>query len=211
MRKLSLILIGLGGLMLVGILLVLHNNTNKHSRAANEQTVATAKTHQRANKQSTGKSIVIYMTHTGNTESAAKSIQRQVGADIYQLKTKETYPTSYQKMLKIARSEQNSQARPQLAGKLPSLKGYSHIFLGYPIWLDKNPMAIETFLTHYPSFKGQTILPFTTSGSSGLGASIPELKRTAKGAKFSQGLAITDDQLGETSQLVKAWLKKTYY
>ncbi len=208
MRKLSLILIGLGAVIIVGVLLIVPINTDKNSGATTNQTVATA---QNNKKQANGKSIVIYMTHTGNTESVAKTIQKQVGADIYHLQTKEKYPTSYQKMLKVARSEQKQNARPQLAGKLPNLKGYHYIFLGYPIWLDKNPMAINTFLSHYPSFKGKIILPFTTSGSSGLGSSLPELKQHAKQASFRSGLAITDDQLSHTKQLVKSWLAKNHF
>ncbi|WP_338208439.1 flavodoxin [Lactiplantibacillus paraxiangfangensis] len=208
MRKLSLILVGLGAVIIVGVLLIVPINTDKNSGTTTNQTVATA---QNNKKQSNGKSIVIYMTHTGNTEAVAKTIQKQVGADIYHLQTKEKYPTSYQKMLKVARSEQKQNARPQLAGKLPNLKGYHYIFLGYPIWLDKNPMAINTFLSHYPSFKGKIILPFTTSGSSGLGSSLPELKQHAKQASFRSGLAITDDQLSHTKQLVKSWLTKNHF
>ena len=208
MRKLSLILIGLGTVIIIGILLITHINTDKNSGTTTNQTVATTQSN---NKRSDGKSIVIYMTHTGNTEAVAKTIQKQVGADIYHLQTKEKYPTSYQKMLKVARSEQNRNARPQLAGKSPDLKGYQYIFLGYPIWLDKNPMAINTFLNHYPSFKGKTILPFTTSGSSGLGSSLTELKQHAKQANFRSGLGITDDQLSDTTQLVKSWLAKNQF
>ena len=206
MRKLSLILIGLGAIIIVGVLLVTRINTDKNSGTTTNQTVAATK-----NKQSDGKSIVIYMTHTGNTATVAKTIQKQVGADIYHLQTKEKYPTSYQKMLKVARSEQNRNSRPELTGKLPNLTGYKYIFLGYPIWLDKNPMAINTFLNHYPSFKGKTILPFTTSGSSGLGSSMPELKQYAKQASFRSGLGITDDQLGDTKQLVRSWLAKNHF
>lgn len=210
MRKLSLILIGLGVLIIGGVLLVVHFNTDNHSGMTTSQPVATT-TNKHSNKKANGKAIVIYMTHTGNTESVAKTIQKQVGADSYQLQTKEKYPTSYQKMLKVARSEQARNARPQLSGKLPNLKGYRYIFLGYPIWLDKNPMAINTFLTHYPSFKGKVILPFTTSGSSGLGSSMPQLKQNAKQAHFRTGLAITDDQLHDTTQLVKTWLAKNNF
>ncbi|WP_053072794.1 flavodoxin [Lactiplantibacillus herbarum] len=151
------------------------------------------------------------MTHTGNTKTVAKAIQQQTGADIYQLETQEHYPTSYQKMLKVARAEQNNDARPVLAGKLPNLKNYRTIFIGYPIWLDKNPMAINTFLSHYSSFKGKTIIPFTTSGSSGLGSSVPELKKNAKDARFNKGLAITDDQLDDTNQIVKKWVKNNKF
>lgn len=208
MRKLGLITIGLGVLILVGIALVAHSNADKSSRGSNHQTVTGSAAHSRKTSQTNGKSIVIYMTHTGNTKTVAKAIQQQTGADIFQLETQEHYPTSYPKMLKIARTEQNNNARPALAGKLPNLKSYKHIFLGYPIWLDKNPMAINTFLSHYPSFKGQTIIPFTTSGSSGLGSSVPELKKNAKGAQFNEGLAITDSQLGDTNQIVKNWVKK---
>lgn len=210
MRKLSLSLIGLGILMLIAVILVTGHKAVKQTNPTNQQTVATI-TKKRPNQSTNGKAIVIYMTHTGNTEAVAKTIQQQVGADSFRLRTKETYPTSYQKMLKVARAEQNSDARPELSGRLPDLKKYTYIFLGYPIWLNKNPMAINTFLSHYSSFKGKTILPFTTSGSSGLGASLPELKQQAKHATFRSGLAITDSQLADRAQLVKTWLKRNKF
>jgi len=72
-------------------------------------------------------------------------------------------------------------------------------------------MAINTFLSHYSSLKGKTILPFTTSCSSGLGASLPELKQQAKHATFRPGLAITDSQLADRTQLVKTWLKRNNF
>jgi len=211
MRKIGLIVIGLGALILIGVVLIAHSNADKGSRGSNQQTVTRTAAHKRKASQTNRKSIVIYMTHTGNTKTVAKAIQQQTGANIYQLETQEHYPTSYPKMLKVARTEQNNDARPVLAGKLPNLKNYKTIFIGYPIWLDKNPMAINTFLSHYPSFKGITIIPFTTSGSSGLGSSVPELKKNAKDARFNKGLAITDAQLDDTNQIIKNWIKKNNF
>ncbi|RRK09945.1 flavodoxin [Lactiplantibacillus garii] len=210
MKKIGLTLMGMGLLIIIGILLVLRNNgtfTPKHNQpsVSGVATRSEKRTSQARHKR--GKVLVVYMSHTGHTKAVARAIHRQVGGDLYELKTREKYPQKYEKMLKIARKEQDQQRRPKLAGKLPDLKPYRTIVLGYPIWLDKNPMAINTFLNAYPTFKGKTILPFTTSGSSGLGSSLTELKANAKHAQFGKGLAITADELDDTSSLVKKWVQ----
>lgn len=207
MKKVGLTLMGMGLLIIIGILLVLQNNgtfTPKHNQQ-NDGGVAMRS--EKRTSQARGKVLVVYMSHTGHTKAVARAIHRQVGGNLYELKTQEKYPQKYEKMLKIARKEQDQQQRPKLAGKLPDLKPYRTIVLGYPIWLDKNPMAINTFLDAYPTFKGKTILPFTTSGSSGLGSSLTELKANAKHARFGKGLAVTADELNDTSSLVKKWVQ----
>lgn len=148
------------------------------------------------------------MSRTGHTKQVAEELHRHVGGDVYQLKTQKTYPQSYQKMLDVAQSEQDADARPRLKGQLPKLARYQTIFLGYPIWWDKNPMAINTFLEHYPDFKGKTIYPFTTSGSSGLGSSIPVIRQNARNAKIGKGLAVTDAEMKWMPRMVGTWLEE---
>lgn len=208
MKKIAVIIVGLGVIILGGVLIMLHINRDTQTATGTTGTVARTTTKQTSQHQ---KVLVVYMSRTGHTKQVAETIHQQVGGDLYHLQTVETYPKKYQQMLKVGQSEQDANARPKLKGKLPDLKQYQTIFLGYPIWWNKNPMAINTFLNHYPSFKGKTIYSFTTSGSSGLGDSLSELRSNAKGAKIGKGLPITNSQMDQATSMVKSWLKDINY
>lgn len=86
-----------------------------------------------------------------------------------------------------ANREQNDpSARPAISGEDIAPEDYDVIFLGYPIWWGKAPKIICTFLERY-DFTGKTIVPFCTSGSSGIGGSLSELQALAPGADWLDG------------------------
>ncbi len=76
------------------------------------------------------------------------------------------------------------------------------IFVGYPIWWGKEPKIIDTFLESY-NLKGKKIVPFCTSGGSGISGSISGIKSSAKGAKIQSGKDLTD----ATDKAIKKWAK----
>ncbi len=149
------------------------------------------------------KTLVVYFSRTGTTKKAAEQIQKLTGADIVRLKTKKTYPSDYDEMLDIAQEEQDSDARPELASQITGFKKYDTILLGFPIWWGEQPMAINTFLESY-DFSGKKVIPFCTSGGSGISASVRSIKKICKTASFGTGLDVTD--VGK-SRLQK-WLQK---
>ena len=69
----------------------------------------------------------------------------------------------------------NPASRPEIAEKLPSMADYDVVFLGFPIWWYVAPTIINTFLESY-DFSGKTIVLFATSGGSGFGKTVSELK-----------------------------------
>lgn len=73
----------------------------------------------------------------------------------------------------------------------------------YPIWWGKEPMIIRTFLESY-NLKGKKIVPFCTSGGSGISGSMKGVKAAAKGAKVAKGKDLTDSSY----KSVKKWVKK---
>lgn len=77
------------------------------------------------------------------------------------------------------------------------------IFIGYPIWHGKEPMIIRSFLESY-NLKGKKIVPFCTSGGSGILGSMKGVKAAAKGAKVVKGKDLTDS----SAKSVKSWAKK---
>ena len=100
--------------------------------------------------------LVVYFSHTGNTETVANFIHEAVGGDIVKLETEEQYTDNYNDLLDIAQEEQNENARPALSTKINNIEDYDTIFLGYPIWWGDMPMALYTFLDEY-DLSGKTI------------------------------------------------------
>ena len=77
------------------------------------------------------------------------------------------------------------------------------IFVGYPIWWGKELMIIRTFLESY-NLKGKTIVPFCTSGGSGISGSMKGVKEAAKGAKVVNGKDLTDMSYAS----IRKWARK---
>ena len=101
------------------------------------------------------------------------------------------------------REQEDSSARPKIKGKVKNIRKYDVIFVGYPIWWEKEPMIIRTFLESY-KLKGKRIVPFCTSGGSGISGSMKGVKAAAKGAKVQKGKDLTD----MSYKSVKKWVKK---
>ncbi len=94
-------------------------------------------------------------------------------------------------------------SRPAIAEKLPDMKKYDVVFVGFPIWWYVAPTIINTFLESY-DFSGKTIIPFATSGGSGMGKTNEKLKPSCPGAVLLQG-RLLNGNLSEDS--LKKWVK----
>lgn len=158
-------------------------------------------------KKTTKKVLVVYFSATGTTKSAAKKVKKATGGTLYQIKAAKPYTSadlSYDNDDCRANTEQrDGSARPKIKGKVKNIKKYDVIFIGYPIWWGKEPMIIRTFLESY-NLKGKKIVPFCTSGGSGISGSMKGIKASAKGAKVVKGKDLTDS----SAESVKNWTKK---
>lgn len=137
-----------------------------------------------------GKILIAYYSRTGNTKSVADEIQKNVGGDLFEIKTTNTYPEEYQATTEQAKTEKNNNFRPQLAAKVPNIDSYDVIFVGYPIWWGTMPMGVFSFLEQH-NLAGKTVIPFCTHGGSGFGDSVSDLKKTSPQANVVQGLALS--------------------
>ncbi len=147
------------------------------------------------------KTLIVYFSRTGTTKEIARKIQKLTGADIVEIKTKKSYPSGYNDLLKAAQEEQDRNARPELATRITNFKDYKSIIIGYPIWLGIQPMAINTFLESY-DFTGKKVIPFCTSGGSGISDSIKSIRKICKSADFGTGLNATN----AGNKKLKKWL-----
>lgn len=140
----------------------------------------------------------------GNTESAAMEIQRQVGGDLFAIKTVQTYPVGHREASAIAEEEMRSDARPELSTHLDNMDEYDTVYIGYPIWWYIEPMAIRTFLDEY-DFSGKTIIPFCTTMGAGVEESIENITSLADGATVLDGVTLRTER-EDHSEDISEWL-----
>lgn len=130
------------------------------------------------------KILVAYFSCTDTTKGVAEKIADITGGDLYRITPAKKYTSrdlNYNNESSRAVKEQgNKNIRPQIKGKTVGMKNYDVVFLGYPIWMGDAPRIISTFVESY-NFKGKTVVPFCTSGSSGIGKSASRLAKLGKG------------------------------
>lgn len=117
------------------------------------------------------KKLVAYFSASGITESVARNLSQTAGADLYRIQPEVPYTSAdLDWMNKKSRSsiEMNDPAsRPAIAAEDLDISSYDVVFLGFPVWWYMAPTIINTFLETY-DFSGKTVIPFATSGSSGI-------------------------------------------
>lgn len=152
------------------------------------------------------KILVAYFSRTGNTGELAKTIQSEVGGDLFEIKTVKSYPEEYDAALAEATAEKNDHARPELAVSVEGMESYDILFVGYPIWWGDTPMAVLSFLEGY-DLTGKTVVPFCTYGSSGVGNSVNSIRASASGATVLDGFGIAGSEAGAAGEAVRKWLE----
>ena len=125
------------------------------------------------------KKLVAYFSASGVTAKVAGLLADAVGADIHEIRPKFPYSKAdLNWMDKKSRStiEMNNKAfRPEIEHSDLKMDAYDVVFLGFPIWWYVAPTIINTFLESY-DFAGKKVILFATSGSSGFGKTVEELK-----------------------------------
>lgn len=151
------------------------------------------------------KKLVAYFSVSGVTAGVAERLARAIGADLYEIRPEVPYTEAdLNWMDKKSRSsvEMNDKSfRPAIAGKAEGMEQYDTIFVGFPIWWYVAPTIINTFLEQY-DLKGKTVVPFATSGSSGMGNTNRELAPSCPGAVLLEGKRFSANA-GEAE--LKAW------
>lgn len=125
------------------------------------------------------KKLVAYFSASGVTAGVAKSLAEAMGADLYEIEPEAPYSSAdldwNDKQSRSSVEMQDPSSRPAIAGNDANIAAYDVVFVGFPIWWYIAPTIINTFLESY-DFAGKTIVPFATSGSSGLGETIAKLQ-----------------------------------
>lgn len=152
------------------------------------------------------KVLVVYFSATGTTEKVAQRLARVVEADIYEITPAQPYSrddldwTNPKSRSSVEMNDPES--RPEVKPIDVDIRQYDCIFLGYPIWWDLAPRAVNTFIESN-DMAGKTVIPFATSGGSGISGSVAALKRAHPAVKWQDGKLLN----GANEKSLKAWLE----
>lgn len=139
--------------------------------------------------------IVVYFSATGTTKGLAEQLADAIDADIFEIVPMQPYTDA-----DLDYSDDNSRStlemndpssRPEISGQIDNFDQYRNVIIAYPIWWSDAPRIMSTFVESY-DFGGKTILPFCTSGGSGIGSSAKNLEKLAGSGTWLEGQKFTN-------------------
>lgn len=137
------------------------------------------------------KKLVAYFSTAGVTAAVARKLADALGADLFEIKPEVPYTAAdldwRDGNSRSSVEMKNPASRPAIAEKVKDMSVYDEVFVGFPIWWYVAPTIINTFLESY-DLTGKTVIPFATSGSSGMGRTNEALEPSCKGAKLVDGM-----------------------
>ena len=152
--------------------------------------------------------LVAYFSAGGVTRSVAEKLADEIGADLFEIVPEKPYTNAdldWQNSRSRSSVEMKDRnARPAIASKIVDMSRYDVIFVGSPIWWYREPSIIDTFMEAY-DFSGKMIVPFATSGGSGLGDAPKNMQVLAKGSKVETGKRFS---AVVSEQELRAWAQK---
>lgn len=204
----GVVLVGAGLLCLPGCTGGRSNSTAETSASASDESAGNAASPAQDNPAghtSPASSIVVFFSRAnenygvgyvevGNTAKVAAVVAEKTGADTFEIKRVQAYPSGYDACCDEAQNELNANARPPLVETI-DLSPYNTVYLGYPLWWGDMPMPVYTFLESQ-DWSGKTIRPFATHAGSGLASSVSTLRSLCAGATVAEGMSI----IGTTAQ-----------
>ena len=148
--------------------------------------------------------LVAYFSASGTTARAAQNLARAIDADLFEIVPEQPYSSAdlnWNNSSSRSSVEMNDDAcRPGVSSMVDHMESYDTVFVGFPIWWYVEPRIIDTFLESY-NFEGKTIVPFATSGGSGLGKAPQRMQTIAKGPTVKPGKMLNGHQSAESLRL----------
>ena len=153
------------------------------------------------------KILVAYFSASGVTAKVAQKLSEAVGADLFEIKPETPYSSSdldwNDEHSRSSIEMRDVTSRPAIIGEVKDIKQYDLVFVGFPIWWYVAPTIINTFLESY-DFTGKTIVPFATSGGSGMGKTNEKLAPSCPGANLLEGAVLS---AYSSKEELKAWVE----
>lgn len=136
------------------------------------------------------KILVTYFSASGVTKRVAENLAKAVNGDLFEIVPKDLYTDEdldwNDRNSRSTIEMKDSSCRPEIASTIDNLKDYQLVFIGFPIWWYREPSIIDTFLEQY-DFSNIKIVPFATSGGSGMGSVKENIKALTKNAIVESG------------------------
>lgn len=167
-----------------------------------------------------GKTLIVYLSRTGNTKAIAEYIRARTGGDLVALELQKPYPEDYRAAVDQVSEENERGYLPPLKTKIDGLEKYEVVFVGFPTWGMQLPPPVKSFLRQY-DLGGKTVVPFNTNGGYGAGSSIQTIKElcpdsklldafvTRGGLERDGALLVIEGERGREAQAeVDEWLRR---
>lgn len=153
-----------------------------------------------------GKNLVAYFSASGVTKGVAEKLAKAAGAELFEIVPEQPYTDedlNWNNKQSRSSVEMNDRScRPGISTTVSDMGQYDCIFLGFPVWWYREPSIIDTFLEAY-DFSSKTIVPFCTSGGSGLGETAGNMRSLAKEADVRDGKRFSS---GVSEEELKTWV-----
>ena len=157
------------------------------------------------------KTLVLYYSQTGTTETVAQEIQKNLNADLETIKLENPYTGTYRELVEQVGKERESGVLPKLLPLTSDLSKYDTIFLGYPIWYGTYATPVASLVKEY-TFEGKHIVTFCTFGSGGLEPAIQDLKKALPKADVAEeGFGIRTARMGAAAKELGRFLIENNY
>lgn len=141
------------------------------------------------------KKLVAFFSASGVTKKLAADLAKLEQADLFEIVPESLYTKedlNYSKKDSRSSTEMaDLNCRPAVKCKLANMEDYDIVFVGFPIWWGREPSVVDTFLDGY-DFAGKKIVPFCTSGGSGIDAASDRIA-SLTGASVDRGLRLGGD------------------
>ena len=136
------------------------------------------------------KKLVAYFSASGVTAKVAEKLAEAVGAGLYEIRPEVPYTNAdldwQNKKSRSSVEMDDKSCRPQMADQSADVSGAEVVYIGFPVWWYREPSIIDTFLEAY-DFSGKKIIPFCTSGSSGIGDTAKRMQEIVKNGVVLEG------------------------
>ena len=153
------------------------------------------------------KTLIAYFSASGETARLAKTLAAVTGGDLFEIQPETAYTAAdldwTDRHSRSTVEMQDEKSRPAIAGRVAAMEQYDTVFIGFPIWWYQAPRIIETFLESY-DFTGKTVIPFATSGGSGMGKTADILRTVCPAADILPGKRMS---ARESAEAVRAWVE----
>ncbi|HBO61736.1 MAG TPA: flavodoxin [Olsenella sp.] len=135
-------------------------------------------------------SLVAYFSATGTTARAATRLAQAIGADLFEIVPERPYSAAdlnwNDKSSRSSVEMANESCRPAIASLVDNMDDYDTVYVGFPVWWYVEPRIVDTFLEAH-DLAGKTVVPFATSGGSGLGRAPQRMAELAPGTRVAEG------------------------